>query len=655
MARLNESNAFSESLDALKRRFIRQNRDLARSNSTQSVKIRQQEGEIAHLLSENASLREKVLQLENELVTTSCVTVRGSIDALRFRIATQLEEFTAQMNESLSDLALLQNRTKQENIQLATSPKRSPARRELRNTSTLCEVLASQGQTLPTIDERECYPQANSPNHTVHKPVPHNQKSICLDESPKVERPVTFLDRENDERPELHFQTNTAQAKHDNDGESILSSIEIRRKRRHSSLLSDSNDGEDTSMHPLKFSAKRKIPESLSKSLTNSRPVLKPKSINTDPSVSPRKAQVLLTEEILPLKEVLAASPPLTKTELLSHDQCERESKLVESNVKKDKVVITSVPSTHAASLSTVSPHTMQASAADQSQGRLATPPPTINEAAILGRSSRRARQAVSYAEPKLNLKMRRPGKELVDAVNVRRGPNSEPDQQSEDLVIDVGSQTSSVSTSQDEGMLAVSPLHSKNQGFDDTRDRRPVEEVLDTENKPGRGKKKATESYSQGKGGREGVSQVAPASPPQKPTTLPDSSHAKNGHLGVQTKASTRRPSKIASTSESFLTTKSRISTINDMNTRSGSLRHARRQTLNSDAVEMIHVPLRPASAGGDITLKQRTSVASTQSIDALTNDSDQGEKKASYASASNVRAERAARIAQRRRSMML
>lgn len=73
-------------------------------------------------------------------------------------------------------------------------------------------------------------------------------------------------------------------------------------------------------------------------------------------------------------------------------------------------------PETPAPSLDIFSPPTSQPSTA-RNESR-DTPPPTdfgaSNEAA---RPSRRARGAVSYAEPNLRDKMRRPGKELVDAV----------------------------------------------------------------------------------------------------------------------------------------------------------------------------------------------------------------------------------------------
>ncbi|PGH13804.1 hypothetical protein AJ80_06192 [Polytolypa hystricis UAMH7299] len=67
MARLNDLPAAAESFDSLKRRFIRQNREIARANSIQSLRIRGLEAEVARLLAENVSLREEVISVNHEL------------------------------------------------------------------------------------------------------------------------------------------------------------------------------------------------------------------------------------------------------------------------------------------------------------------------------------------------------------------------------------------------------------------------------------------------------------------------------------------------------------------------------------------------------------------------------------------------------------
>ena len=51
----------------MKRRFVRQNREIARANSLQSVRVKDLEAEVARLLAENVSLREEVIALQQEL------------------------------------------------------------------------------------------------------------------------------------------------------------------------------------------------------------------------------------------------------------------------------------------------------------------------------------------------------------------------------------------------------------------------------------------------------------------------------------------------------------------------------------------------------------------------------------------------------------
>ncbi|KAI5296622.1 hypothetical protein KEM52_005573 [Ascosphaera acerosa] len=66
MARLNDVPAGAESLEALKRRFVRQNREFARANSAQSQRIHSLEAEVARLLAENMALREQNTSLQAE-------------------------------------------------------------------------------------------------------------------------------------------------------------------------------------------------------------------------------------------------------------------------------------------------------------------------------------------------------------------------------------------------------------------------------------------------------------------------------------------------------------------------------------------------------------------------------------------------------------
>lgn len=77
----------------VRRKFLRQNRDLARINSNQSSRIRLLDSQYACLLSENLDLRAQVLRLQKELEN----------DTTR-RVADQAMEIKARMEAKLAEL-----------------------------------------------------------------------------------------------------------------------------------------------------------------------------------------------------------------------------------------------------------------------------------------------------------------------------------------------------------------------------------------------------------------------------------------------------------------------------------------------------------------------------------------------------------------------
>lgn len=425
MARLNEPpGTGAPDFESLKRRFIRQNRDLARSNSNQSIKLRQQESEIAHLLSENASLRQRILQLENDLASSSSDDLRHGVDAVRAHLEHQLANFVQSVNGCLEDLsASSQVKKSRRKSQLATSPKRSPARREWKNSSTLCEALASQGQTMPTIVENKLFPRRTLDAEDAERQIRERALQLHDDESPKLAPPVTFLDRAAD--TETHTEDAAAPT--------ILGSVEIRRRRRQSSLL----DGDDKSAHPLKAGAKRKLDFTDSNERHEpARAPLGEKSVNTDPVVSPRKQSAPDTTS--PTKNPPLAPPSLSPSKPAPVPRRATRTASTTSHGPRIKVEqgtrripkpdeqptqtatapppSTNVPEIKPEPLTPSLPTDMlspSTTTTSPSHSRAPTPPPEA-------RATRRSRPAVSYAEPKINVKMRRPGKELTDAVASR-------------------------------------------------------------------------------------------------------------------------------------------------------------------------------------------------------------------------------------------
>jgi Shugoshin C terminus len=170
--------------------------------------------------------------------------------------------------------------------------------------------------------------------------------------------------------------------------------------------------------------------------------------VNTDPVLSPKKSRNLLTDK--PLKKSISTSAArdaarqrirdrrITKDDAkaLLSERRPSSTKPSESETSKpskptsDEIFskVVKDPQLELPSLPPTTPATTESIFSPPSQlstdsGRVAsadTPPPgelssSVNE--TTGRTARRARTAINYAEPNLISKMRRPTKELLDAV----------------------------------------------------------------------------------------------------------------------------------------------------------------------------------------------------------------------------------------------
>ena len=90
---------FTVNAIAVKRRFIRQNREIARVNSMQSLRIRSLESEVSHLLAENVSLREQVINFTQEIERLEAAKmINDRVSEIKSRLDMKVSE--------LSNLAL---------------------------------------------------------------------------------------------------------------------------------------------------------------------------------------------------------------------------------------------------------------------------------------------------------------------------------------------------------------------------------------------------------------------------------------------------------------------------------------------------------------------------------------------------------------------
>lgn len=466
--------------DEVKRRFIRQNRELAKNNSNQSLRIRSLEIEVSRLSSNNFELREQVLQLQHEvhLARTQASTVA-------------VRTFKEEMQAKLAELSGIVNGIEEPQDDVAERRKRkSLPQMEFRERQPLTELMR-EGQ-MPTIVEDKQFPRKTLDAQEI--------KAIRLsdhssNESPDLgPPPVAHFDTE--DPIEFHAQAARSPAKAAEDDAlpaSLSVNLETRRKRkdgqpkleiRRRSMLPQSPGKADGELAPsLRTGAKRKLADreldkpmkppsrgdftfsrkgaaeekkvavedvSLRAEPTETLPVerdaaivapspkparkvLGEKSVNQ----SPRKALIAAEKfnqddlkkpagpRFEPSKErkgpgrprISAIPPPPPPVKEIAIDTVELPP--------SEPLVMPDVPPKTPAAPDLFSPTPSEQSARPNESRD--TPPPGdlsgMSNTSEASRTSRRARGAVNYAEPSLNAKMRRPSKQMVDAIGGLRDP----------------------------------------------------------------------------------------------------------------------------------------------------------------------------------------------------------------------------------------
>jgi hypothetical protein len=145
----------------VRRKFLRQNRDIAKINSDQSQKIRRLENDCARLLSENLDLRGQILRLEKQVEDNSAQRITDHALEVKAKLEVQLSEFAALLG-SLGVEPPSKRRSSGNRI--LAKPRhnmaRSPPYRRRRDTSIDAEMLAEQEGRLAPIYENKTYPRA---------------------------------------------------------------------------------------------------------------------------------------------------------------------------------------------------------------------------------------------------------------------------------------------------------------------------------------------------------------------------------------------------------------------------------------------------------------------------------------------------------------
>ncbi|KAL8779574.1 MAG: hypothetical protein Q9194_001365 [Teloschistes cf. exilis] len=550
MARLNEPSAPLE-------RFVRQNREIARANSTQSIKIRNLEGEVSRLLSENLLLREQVIKLQfeinNNVGSENIGNVKQSLEAKLLELGSLIQEL-GNVQQDAEGRRALRRRSG-----VKSAPKQSPDQRNWKNGLTISDVMGGVDGRLPPIVEGKYYPRRTlDANDALNL----EQNSEGIVDSPELgPPPVAHFDAGDPIKFDSghdEFQAEAGAETKEMLDPTLLVNLETRRKRRESSRQeedaqadplpmqardSGETDGQARWEHTLKSGAKRKLsaresnedldpasaptksdseyhrsrqtprydatendliasnqatdrivrvqPEPRArtadvlrekqkasiKPMPNGRSILAPselvdnnemhtrsltvlaESVNTDPVSSPVKtSNPAETEHVKPPKrEIPYKSRDRSRTkEQAPSQRFNRPPKAHQVETSEPTSAVHEIsrptraaPKTPAPSLDDIVAPEYSAPPPARPEGR-DTPPPgdldpeaaNTNAFGSMGRASRRQRGSISYVEPNLRDKMRRPTKGLVDAVGAderlqqRRAGQTDSDRQEPGLTI---------------------------------------------------------------------------------------------------------------------------------------------------------------------------------------------------------------------------
>ncbi|KAI0395973.1 hypothetical protein F5Y17DRAFT_161561 [Xylariaceae sp. FL0594] len=165
MARLNEPTMPEDELESLRKKFLRLNREIVRSNSTQSLKIRSLENECARLMSENLELRSQIIRLQTELEGSQAKIIADHALQIKEKMEAQLVEWGT-MLASLGHEPIPMNRSpraaKKPRISRASAGRPGASdwrRRETMSSMQELEAAALQEGRLPPVWENKPYPR----------------------------------------------------------------------------------------------------------------------------------------------------------------------------------------------------------------------------------------------------------------------------------------------------------------------------------------------------------------------------------------------------------------------------------------------------------------------------------------------------------------
>ncbi|KXJ97131.1 hypothetical protein Micbo1qcDRAFT_211411 [Microdochium bolleyi] len=497
MARLNEPVVAPDGLEILRRRFLRQNRDIARINSTQSLRIRSLENECARMLSENLQLRGRILHLESEIRESSAQRIADHALEIKEKMEAQLLEWGT-MLANLGNEPIPRHRSPRahKKPRLQPSPRRSspfqwqrrePTREVMREME---DAAHQEGRLAPIWENKPC------PRETLNcdEILALREAADEVSDSPDLPAPTTRFMQQDPVKLDLPTRSVQVAIEAALDDESVGATTKVQDPRPKtpsvtsappssmdvcsSNPASDSEEPKSTLKRKARTDEERELAEMSKqpentprikmfgikpsgaissqtarplKSLPASKKDAKPKTSDpvlagtqrrplgmknsNDPIASPRKAGKPAVPD-----EIAKAKADAKHSDSTKPRPKARKEAHVNTPVQIPAPVLQEVPAVSV----TIDPAALSAepnintpfspeSSASREDAKDTPPPAHISSLGETARASRRARSAVSYAEPNLRDKMRRPTKELYDAVsgegkNIRRHSQSKRD-----------------------------------------------------------------------------------------------------------------------------------------------------------------------------------------------------------------------------------
>lgn len=134
---------------------------MKRVNSTQSVRIRNLEGDVSRLLSENITLRERIISLHHEVEKRPGRAMLDGLSAVKGRLESKLTEL-GELVQGLGDVTAAGERrrsSKRRSIDRSSSKRLDSGQRTWRNGLNCSEFTGELEGRLPPILEDKYFPR----------------------------------------------------------------------------------------------------------------------------------------------------------------------------------------------------------------------------------------------------------------------------------------------------------------------------------------------------------------------------------------------------------------------------------------------------------------------------------------------------------------